>query len=452
VNTGQLNGFSLNASPLGGKNATLQGGFASSCAITALVVINAILSGGLYASPETGGRVSRTISGGTYSDSDIRGNIHRAANLQGAIYNSDTIDAALGLAPAFRGGVYGDSSYGGQLISSPKLQMKGTIVDTCFVSSGYLLSAGLYSGISTTSYVTAYLKSQVILMADGVKSSSDLGGLMRCGTPMSDGISADSIVGGEYFTTARLSGSLYSSSSFGKELDIDARLQGGILQLNTVDSPVMCISPMLSEGFLNNTTFLAQIILSPKSNDGILVDSIFDAKYCIDARMSGGIQGSDFTNSISLKAAQKLPGGINSSSSVGSVLITRVMLSSGIESIGVTSAKLIASVIHWNGFASTGSIGGSYRIDAKVTDGIKSTNTLNSFVLVSPLLKGGVQDTGYLDGNRTAVSLLTNGIASSHKVSGDIVQGFADPLLNTWALSIRSATPILSISSPIKDI
>ncbi len=55
-------------------------------------------------------------------------------------------------------------------------------------------------------------------------------------------------------------------------------------------------------------------------------------------------------------------------------------------------------------------------------------------------------------GHLLAIPHLTDGVSSGGLLSGDIVQGFLDPLLNNRALSIESATPVFSIETPQEDI
>ena len=67
-------------------------------------------------------------------------------------------------------------------------------------------------------------------------------------------------------------------------------------------------------------------------------------------------------------------------------------------------------------------------------------------------LLDGIHQEDEFGANLVVTPVLTGGVASGESIGSNIVQGFTDPLLNTWALSIVSATQILSIETPTEDI
>lgn len=415
MNLGQLNGFGLNASAGGGNNATLQGGFASTSVCVALLIGNAILTGGITNTPTTGGSVSRAVSGGTYSECFIDGTQFKTANLQGSIYSTNEVYCSIGRAPAFTDGVYTNSAYGGEIIGSTVLRVVDYVGDTNQVSASMSVVNGVLS--------------QWHYGFDGTNS-----------------------VGGNYKITAKLPDGIRSSDSVGHVLTIGMVLKGGLLQLNECSSPVLLVSPMLNGGIHNHTLFNAQAMLSPFSNSGVEGTDALGGKQRIGASLSDGIETTDAFFSIGLKATQRLPGGGISTGSVQGTQVISARLHEGIftDSIVVGESRIGAKL--QEGFIKTCMAQAYYRIDAHFVDGIYSLSKPEGNLQLSCLLPDGFETTNAIGGNRTAVSLTKDGMASTHQIGGDIVQGFSDPLLNTWALSLRSATPILSVLTPNKDV
>ena len=158
-------------------------------------------------------------------------------------------------------------------------------------------------------------------------------------------------------------------------------------------------------------------------------------------------------DSVNLVATQRLPGGVLSDSEPGGYIDIDAVLVDGTGSTNVTNSLLVVGSVLSGSVDSTDSIGSLQVISALLKEGIEATGFMDASKTTSSLMTGPFGfSNGITGGELTGVSLLTSGVASSITVAGDIVQQFEDPLLNTWALSIRSATPILSLKTPLQEI
>ncbi len=532
MNSGQINGYGLNSTAVAGNNATLTGGFVSACALVALLVSSAVLSGGIYNLPSTGGSVSRSLDGGTDSGNSVGGKQFKTANLQQGIHSTGIVGSNLGIAMGLNGGTYSSSSYGGQVVTHVRLQMADTVGTTSQVNGLLRYSAGLFSGITSTSFVSSNIVGSTVLVAGGLHSSSQLSGDLLNGRILAGGASSNCLLSGGYLINGCFQDGIVSWSSTGKGLHISPILYDGILQVSTVGSPVLRLGANLSNGMGSNTLFTAQILLSPNSNYGVDSDSWLFAGMRKSVVLTGGFGQTSVADSVALKATQKLTSGIASTNALDALLVSSPHLNSGsssnsqlngnqvvgaklqgyVSSVNQVDSVLVASMQMLGGFVNTSVLAGdlylflklqgglsseqtmnaelissphlddgigcasqllgNLKINAFLQNGINSSHILGGNLLASPFLQGGVGSvcvgSGFLkadaklsDGiykssglnaNLLTVSKLTGGIASNKTVGGDIVQGFKDPLLNTWALSIVSATQILSIETPTKDV
>lgn len=532
MNSGQINGYGLNSTAAAGNNATLTGGFVSACALVALLVSGAVLSGGIDNSPSTGGSVSRSLDGGTESSNFVGGEQFKTARLQQGVYSTSIVGSNLGIAMGLNGGTYSDSGYGGQVVTNVYLQMADTVGTTSQVDGLLRYSAGLYNGITGTSFVSSNIVGSTVLVAGGLHSSSQVSGDLLNGQALTEGVSSNCLLSSGYLINGCFQGGVVSWSSTGKGLHISPVLYDGILQVSIVGSPVLHLGAKLSNGMGSNTLFTAQILLSPNSNYGVDSDSWLFAGMHKSAVLTGGFGQSSVVDSVALKAAQKLTSGIastnvlnalfvlspclnsgaSSNSQLNSNLVVDTKLQGNISSTNQVDSVLVASTQMLGGFVNTSvlvgdlwlflklqgnlssgqtmnavlissphlddGIGcanqllGNLKINAFLQNGINSSHVLGGNALASSFLQGGIgsvcvgsgflkadiklSDGAYkssgLNANLLTVSKLTGGISSNNTVGGDIVQGFKDPLLNTWALSIVSATQILSIETPTKDV
>lgn len=534
MNTGQINGFELNGSSNQGTNATLQGGFVSTAVLAALVISSAVLTGGLYTEPEAGGRVSRFVTGGAYSNNNVGGIQFKTANLQGSLYSQGWTDSHLNFAPSLLSGASSDSAFGGEVIFDAVLHSADTIGDSTVVGASLTRADGLTGGLETTSYTSGFLVGGVVLMADGIQSTSEvsISELKGVGAVLTGSLESSSDVGGDPVFNVVMTNGIVSYDSIGHELDIQAILHEGVQQISVVGSPVMRLSAELDDGMASNTEFVAQIKISPKSNDGVVSDAILDAKSAVGARITGGISNTSVCHSEMLRAAQRLFGGctstkifqgtqtisphfnegfgsssyvssnyrisvdlkngIQTSSGIFGEYIIGSNLYSGVSDISNLSGNLIGGVVFTGSLESTNQCSGQQQLNALITHGCygnsevtaalkvaavlslgnstnhelgalqtiqavlhgntDSTEFFSANLTTSLLLLNGMSQYSLLQGNMHIVSLTTGGVSSEDSLGGAITEGFTDPNLNNRALSIRSATVLLSIKTPTEDI
>lgn len=535
MNQGQINGFALGGSASGGSNALLQGGFASTPLLSALLVSSAILTGGLFTASDAKGRVSHFLAGGVAADSVVGGKQFYTANLQQGIFSGGQVSANLGRAPGLNGGVESGNDTSGQVLASARLQSVDTVGDTGTVGGALVQGAALNDGLYGTSYTSGLLVGSVVLVADGLNSGSELGGWLDSGFTLSGGAESTGTLGAGYFIPALLQDGIQSTHDTGHEIDVSPVLMDGVISVSTVGSPVLRVSPALNSGIASDHDFVAQIILSPQSNDGIEATATLGGLWRVDARVTGGASSTSLADSVNLVAAQKLLGGVTSTNSAAATLVSSPHLGSGIAGSGLLSAQLRtgtqlqfgfggtgtlegalqASPTLQGGLASAGSFGGAmttviylrqgvegastagadYRLDARLYDGCATPTEASGGLRIFATLHGGATSAGEVSatpvrigvrlasepmaspgevggalaasntlpsaaflslcetgGQLLAVSHLTDGVTSEGQVFGDILQGFLDPFLNNRALTIESASPVLSIETPQEDI
>ena len=289
-------------------------------------------------------------------------------------------------------------------------------------------------------------------MGDGLRSDSDAGGLMNNGFSMDGGVYSSGVVEGSLFYPAILSGGMLGDSTVAQGLSVSPMLQGGMQQVGEVGSPVMRISADLGSGAVSNTLFVAQIIISPNSNYGADSSHSMGALYRIAARLSGGVEAVGYTDSIPIRASQKLQG---STASTGYLDGTRVIgsaLNGGTETTHLHSGKLIAGARLQGSVSAAADVDGVLRVGARLHEGFSGTDATSGALRVRNNFQGGFSSSCDLDSTLKVTPALSEGVFSDSFAGGDITQGFRDPLLNTWALDIRSVTPILEIETPFKDI
>lgn len=452
MNIGPINSFGINAASSGGANATLTGGLVSAMAMSALLIGGAILSGGVFTEGDSGGQVSTTVSGGAYSDSGVGGKQFYTANLSGFIDSEGVVGSSLGIASGLNGGCYSPSGFGGELLCNTRLQMADTVGDVSFTYSGLIYSAGLSDGIFSNSWLFSNIVGSTLLITSGVFSDSVIGSELQRGTIMEGGFVSNQVVGGTYLYGAILSDGIPAQHVLGDFLQVGAVLQDGIIHVGEVGSPSMRISTEMDGGISSHTDFTAQILISVHGNSGVFSNQTLVGYLRKDEKLLGGVQSSGFSDSQRLLAAQRLQGGVASTSKAQGLQAISAALLGGLtedsQLVGVLKAspKLQGAVVN-SSLVDAAVISG-----ARLSDGVTSQASLQANMTTSSLLLDGMGSDSILGGRRLVIPLLTGGVVSGFTVGGDIVQGFKDPLLNTWALSIASATPILSIETPSQDI
>lgn len=452
MNSGQINGFGVNGPAYAGANATLTGGLASGVLFAAAMMASSVLTGGIETANDAGGRVSRAISGGAYSDSKVDGKWLYTANLQGGIYLSGCVDAGLCIASGFGGGVLSPSGFGGVLLCNARLQSEDTVGDTS-VAGGYMSSGSrLSGGAASNAWASAQIIGGTMLVSGGVFSGCELVGAFYNGIQMGGRIESSNSIGGHCLVTARLQSGIASHSSTGNGLQIGANLYDGLIQVGVVDSPFMRLSAELGGGVGSSANFNAQIRISSYGADGVESTEQMGANLRKDEKLLGGIQVGCFLDSVALRAAQNLLGGLSSSGVAGSVQTIGACLYSGASSTAFAYSIQRIGLRLQGGAFTTGLIGSGYIIYSSLNGGTATACAAGGFLKSSGNFQGGIDSHSGFSASLKYSPALQGGVYSGISTGGNIAQGFKDPMLNTWALSIRSATPILSIQTPLQDI
>ena len=326
-----------------------------------------------------------------------------------------TPDASGRIAVTLKGGVTAPStSVGGKLFMTANLQGGVSVDADC--SSEYPMSfdPALKDGIKVPYSVGGQLITNAMLQTPQLGKHTTVGGTMRVNTAVNGGVSCTAYVGGGIrgstvlvsdgvkCTTLvgsnpmklgmALTGGCMSNTTVGGKTQWPAYLRGGILSTWELGKEIDC-EARLQDGMIVVNSVGGGLLISPVGNGGLESSWTFYANQQLSPAANGGI-GKDQTISAGLKVSPRIPGG--------------VYCTAAVSGKGITASQVLR--------------GGLYSS--------------------SPLL----------DGQLKAEAKLQGGIASSAVLHGDIVQGFQDPQLNTWALEIRSATVLLEVQHPTSDI
>lgn len=375
MNDAALNSYSLNGPTTLGNNAILSGGISIGSTLSAVTVVTAILTGGIFSVSDAQGAVSTKLEGGIVSLASVGGAAKITTVLQGGIYSLYSVGGpGMSFDPSLKDGVYSPSGFGGQLLCSPRLQMQDQVGQLSVAGGSISIDKHLNGGCSGTSYLGGGIRGSLVLLGDGLKSTSQVGSnVLKSGMALSGGVYSTPVLGGTLFYPAKLSGGILGTWELGKEFDIEAKLQGGVMQTCSPGGGLL-ISPVCNGGIENSYSFGANRQLSPAANGGVSSSAFLASTMAISNRLQNGVFSSTIVGGKGITASQILRDGITSTT-------------------GIT-------------------IGGQIKTHAK----------------------------------------LQGALSSSAFLHGDIVQGFLDPLLNTWALEIRSATVLLEIQHPSEDI
>lgn len=452
MNRGPINSFGINAASGGGANATLTGGLVSAMAMSALLIGGAMLSGGVFTEGESGGRVSAMVSGGAFSTSRVGGNQFYTANLSGFIDSEGIVGSSLGIASGLNGGCYSPSGFGGELLCNARLQVADTVGDTSFTDGGLIYSDVLSDGIFSNSWLSANIVGSTVLITSGVFSDSVIDSGLQRGFAMEGGFASNQEVGGTYLYGAILSDGILSQHVLGDSLQVGAVLQDGIIHVGEIGSPSMRISTEMDGGVSSHTDFTAQIQISVSGNSGVGSSQLLAGNLRKDEKLLGGVVSTNFSDSQKLVAAQRLQGGMVSTGFLGGAGVIGAHLSAGNSGVSVLGGQVRTHTKLQGWLFGGATLDGALISSPRLHAGLVSTGFVDATTTITQILLGGVFQSSFIDGRRLATPFLTSGVVSDVIVGGDIVQGFKDPLLNTWALSIASVTPILSIETPLQDI
>jgi hypothetical protein len=209
---------------------------------------------------------------------------------------------------------------------------------------------------------------------------------------------------------------------------------------------------MLSSGTASDATLTSNIVISPYSNGGVSSSNSVSATWRLDALLTSGMNSVGFADSVNIVAAQTLAGGVQNTASFSAGRVITARLQGGPSSTSAASAALVAGS-KLQGSASSSTIFTANQLThPRLQGSVSSGHLLGGNFTTNAFLRQGVESACTFDAGIFTHARLQGAWASSNSLGGDIVQGFVDPLLNNWALEILSATPELSLVTPLKDI
>lgn len=327
---------------------------------------------------------------------------------------SITGDAEGRISNTLRGGLNCTNASGAGLILTTNLQ-GGIVVEGQAGSLSMGFEPSLRDGIYSPSDVGGQIKTHVRLQVeDQIGSGTQLGAGFLRGYSLQDGIEK----------TAYLTGGI----SGGTVLMAD-----GLKSTTLVSSGVMALGQSLSGGLESGWILGGQRTQSALLQGGVLWTTEMGHELDLEAILTDGTYGINQVGG-DLKLDFQGEGGIESSFSFEAKQKLSPTSNDGISKAGVLSAK--------------------YKIPAKLQLGVSKVAFLGGKgITASQVLRGGISPAGTpLGGQLRVDAKLQGALVSSGILHGDMVQGFLDPQLNTWALEIRSATIPLEIFRPLSDI
>lgn len=351
--------------------------------------------------------------------------------------------------------------------------LAGGILAMCLLSSSSVVGAVLSSGITGQSLISAKFETRI---KGGVECTNSVGGGQKMTTNLMYGIYSVTEVGGLQGFEPSLRYGVSSPSFFGGQLRTHMYLQsedtvgfasnvgGNLLRSDALYGGVSSTAYM--GGGMNGSTVLASDGVKSSSKVGGLMKGV---KFAL----SGGV-----TNASTLGGAWHynaiLSGGFLNTHLVGKDIKIEILMKEGVFSIGefespvmnispvlnyglssnmLFGAKIKISPNNNGGFEQTNTLNGKYKIYAKLQGGFESASKIEGKgITASQWLKGGSSSSSTVNAKLFTKIPLSGGMYSNPILGGDIAMGFLDPLLNTRALEIRSATVKLEILTPIKDI
>ena len=473
-----VSGGAYSDSKVGGKQfytANLSGFIDSEGIVGSSLGIASGLNGGCYSPSGFGGellcntrlQVADTVGDTSFTDGGL---IYSAGLSDGIFSNSWLSSNIVGSTVLITSGVFSDSVIDSGLQRG--FAMEGGVVSNQVVGGTYLYGAILSDGIPAYHSLGESLQVGAVLQ-DGIIHVGEVGSpSMRISTEMDGGFSSHTDFTAQILISVHGNSGVFSNQTLVGYLRKDEKLLGGVQSSSFSDSQGMlaaqrlqggvvsagyvagtqAIGAYLSEGTATTSDTGGQLRTHAKLQGNGVSISELGGQIVGDIRLHDGVYSEGYAGSPVILISQKLSGSLESTSQLEGFRVIGSHMVSGTEGTGQINGNLITHIRLQGGTIMDGSIGGIYFIEAILQDGITSDSSVYAATTISPMLLGGMSQECFIDGRRLATPFLTSGVVSDVIVGGDVVQGFKDPLLNTWALSIASVTPILSIETPLQDI
>lgn len=325
------------------------------------------------------------------------------------------------------------------------------------ISSG-AISTQLQGGVTSTAAYPGGTLLITINLQQGMSSDQEVGSLNLGMEPsLRDGVYSPVTVGGQVKTHVKLQAEdQVGQSSFfdGKLLRSDG-LSGGFEKTAYVGGGIRGSTVLASDGVKSTYQINSNVMtLGLTLHGGVASDSAYGGKYKYNAILSGGFLTTyDIGKELDIEAI--LVDGIYNVDSVGGGYRISPVGNGGLESSTLFSARQQLSPTAVGGLDVNQTFDAKLRVSPRMQGGIAKTAFIGGKgITASQLLRGGIAPVAgnSLGGQLKVNALLQGAVISSAVIHGEMVQGFLDPLLNTWALEIRSATVLLEIKHPTEDI
>ena len=475
----------------------LAGGVAADSVVGGKQFYTANLQQGIFSGGQVSANLGRApgLNGGVESGNDTSGQVLASARLQSAdtVGDTSTVGGALAQGAVLNDGLYGTSYASALLVGSVVLvadglnsgselggwldngfTLSGGAESTGTLGAGYFIPALLQDGIQSTHDTGHEIDISPVLM-DGVISVNTVGSpVLRVSPALNSGIASDHDFVAQIILSPQSNDGIEATATLGGLWRVDARVTGGVDSTSLTDSVNLVAAQKLRGGIQSTGVVFALLGSSPHLDGGVFTSAFLSVQLRASARLRSGLDGSGMTDGA-LRASPRLQGGTDSTSALDGAIATAIYLRDGADSADAADAQYRLGAVLANGCDSGSISSGAFKAFAILHSGADSAGAVSATPIrisallpsqpltSSSLLDGALAASATLPsaaflslcevgGHLLAIPHLTDGVSSGGLLSGDIVQGFLDPLLNNRALSIESATPVFSIETPQEDI
>ncbi len=345
MNTNRFNSAPFNGKAVVGKNATLTDGVSGTSVISALLVANAILVGGLFSVSDAQGSVSQKLLGGMSSNCFMNAGWQQDLFLSGSISSSCFVAGDMNSDPSLRDGIQSPSDWGGTIIADALLQPDDQVGQSSVVGGGMAAGHILTGGVDTTSITGGGIQGSIVLVSGGLVSTSVCDSPdIKHGRQLDDGVSSSCSVGGTTKWPANLTGSIFSNAELGYQIKINALLQGSLYHVGDMGGTILLDAP-LQDGIQKNNFIDSKILVSPNLLDGIYADTTFSGAITTAVRMQDGMGSNSFFDGPEIIGSTVLSGGINAETgdSFDADLLSNALLQGIVSSTNSLSADIVVS-------------------------------------------------------------------------------------------------------------
>lgn len=345
MNSSRFNSAAFNGRATVGKNATLSGGVSKTSTIAALLVVNAILVGGLFTASDAQGSVSQKLLGGMSSNCFMNAGWQQDLFLSGPVFSTSFVAGDMISDPSLRGGIQSPSDWGGTIIADARLQPDDQVGQSSVVGGGISISRILVGGLDTSSSVGGGIQGSIVLVSGGLVSTSFCDSPdIKHGRALTDGVYSSCTVGGTTKWPAYLTGAIFSNAELGYQIKINALLQGAIYHVGEMGGTIL-LDASLQDGIQKNDQIDSRILVSPNLLDGFYANTTFSGELFTSVKLQGDLGSDSLLDSPGIIGSTVLSGGINavSGDTFDAGLLSNVLLQGIVSSTNSLSADIVVS-------------------------------------------------------------------------------------------------------------